>query len=391
MKTLKLLAVFCLSALAFVGCEPIGNDDNGGNGGGSKSFMLVADKTTIYDNGTDAATFTIYYDGLILENGYELYAGDTPIAGNKFTSTTQGTFEIWAAYGAAISNTVNINVVATPPAAPAAPEDTNPSKTNFVRRNLLTQFTGTGCGYCPLMMNALYELLNHQVYGNKVVVAAAHLYNESDPSYLLEAQTLDNALGVQGFPSLYSDLDKNGYGDATFAALKKCVDNAQNRVSVKGGIAVNSKYHAEEEYIVLNATVKAKETTEFRIGAWLLEDNIYGKQSVYADPYKNTGELIQPLDGLDFNYHNNTIRLADSKASNTDFSGYSLGVIESGKTESRAFAFKLKANGTGSATKWNHDNLRVIVFISTKEGSKWLVNNVVKCPKDGSVDFEYEN
>ena len=137
------------------------------------------------------------------------------------------------------------------------------------------------------------------------------------------------------------------------------------------------------------ANVKAKETTEFRIGAWLLEDNIYGKQSVCADPYKTTGELIQPLEGVDFNNHNNCIRLADSKATNTDFSGFSLGVIEAGKTASREFAFKLKTNGAGSATKWNHDNLRVIVFISTKEGSKWLVNNVVKAPKDGVVDFEY--
>jgi hypothetical protein len=241
------------------------------------------------------------------------------------------------------------------------------------------------------MMNALHQVLTSPAYGDKVVVAAAHLYNENDPSYLLEAQTLDNALGVQGYPSVFSDLDKNGYGDASFAALKKCIDDAQARTTVKGGIAVASEYHAEEEYIVINATVKAKETTEFRVGAWLLEDKISGKQEVYPDPYKGTGELIQPLEGVDFNSHNNTIRLADSKASNTDFSGYSLGIIEAGKTASRAFAFKLKPNGNGSQTMWNHNNLRVVVFISTKDNGKWYVNNVVSCPKDGSVDFEYEN
>ena len=389
MKTLKFLAIFCLGALLFTSCDP----NQEGPEGGKKSLILVADKTTIYDNGEDGATFTLYYDGMIVDSGYDLYigVGDEMIAGNSFYSTTQGTFEVWAAYGTLISNTVNINVVATPPAAPAAPEDTNPSKTNFVRRVLLTQFTGTGCGYCPLMMNALHQILTSPVYSDQIVLAAAHLYNENDPAYLLEAQTLDNAHGVSGFPSVYSDLNKAGYGDATFASLKSCIDAAQDRVTVKGGIAVSSEYHAEEEYIVLNATVKAKETTEFRIGAWLLEDNIYGKQNVYADPYKTTGELIQPLEGVDFNNHNNCIRLADSKATNTDFSGFSLGVIEAGQTASREFAFKLKTNGNGSLTKWNHDNLRVIVFITTKEGSKWLVNNVVKCPKDGSVDFEYEN
>ena len=382
--------MFCLSALAFVGCVPGEEDDNKGNGG-NKSLILVADKSTIYDNGVDAATFTLYYDGLILTEGYEIYLGDGVIEGNTFTSTQQGSFEFQASHGTVLSNIVTVNVVATPPAAPAAPEDTNPSKTNFVRRNLLTQFTGTGCGYCPLMMNALHQVLTDPVYGNKVVVAAAHLFNESDPCYLSEAQTLDNAMSVNSYPSVYADLNKSAFGDATFASLKNCIDNAQARVDVKGGIAVASAYHAEEGYIVLNATVKAKETTEFRVGAWLLEDGIYGKQSVYPNPYSDSGELIQPLDGVDFNTHNNTIRLADSKASNTDFSGFSLGTIEAGKTASREFAFKLKDNGTGSKTKWNHDNLRVIVFISTKEGNKWLVNNVVKCPKDGSVDFEYEN
>ena len=388
MKTWKLLAMFCLSALAFVGCEP---NNEPGNEGGKKSLILVADKSTIYDNGVDAATFTLYYDGMILTEGYEIYLGDGVIEGNTFTSTQQGSFEFQASHGTVLSNIVTVNVVATPPAAPAAPEDTNPSKTNFVRRNLLTQFTGTGCGYCPLMMNALHQVLTDPVYGDKVIVAAAHLYNEEDPCWLTEAQTLDNALGVTGYPSVYVDLNKSASANYTLASLKNCIDNAQARVEVKGGIAAASAYHAEEGYIVLNATVKAKVTTEFRVGAWLLEDGIYGKQSVYPDPYSDSGEKIQPLDGVDFNTHNNAIRLTNSKAANTDFSGFSLGTIEAGKTASREFAFKLKENGTGSKTKWNHDNLRVIVFISTKEGSKWYVNNVVKCPKDGSVDFEYEN
>ena len=384
MKTLKFLAIFCLSALAFVGCQPNNgdNDDNGGNGG-KKSLILVADKSIIYDNGTDAATFTLYYDGLILTEGYEIYVGDTLLEGNTFSSTTQGTFEVWAANGTLESNTVNINVVATPPAAPAAPQDNNPSKTNFKQRILLTQFTGTTCPNCPYMINALHQVLTSATLSNKVVVAAAHLYNDNDPAYLSEAKTLDDALVVQLYPSVYANLDIASKTLATnmlFAQLTELINSYSS--TALAGIAVNSEYHAKEEYIVLNATVKAKETNEFRIGAWLLEDNITGHQA-------NNG--VTPLEGVNFNNHNNVIRLADSMAANTDFSGFSLGTIEAGKTASREFAFKLKANGTGNQKYWNHDNLRVIVFISTKEGNKWLVNNVVKCPKDGSVDFEYED
>ena len=381
MKTLKFLAIFCLSALAFVGC---GEVDNNGNGGGNAvSFMLVADKTTIYDNGTDTATFTLYYDGMTLTEDYALYVGDTPLTSNTFASTTQGTYEVWASHGTAISNTVNINVIATPPAAPAAPEDTNPSKTNFKRRVLLTQITGTGCQFCPLMINAVHQAMTGSS-GDDAVLAVAHLWNDNDPAYLWEAQTLDNSLGSGGSaPHLFMDLNRNYDTNYTKSAIDNNIQARLDEVAVRGGIAVNSEYHAEEEYIVLNATVKAKETTEFRIGAWLLEDGISATQS---NPNGYT-----PVDGVNFNVHDDCIRLADSKKTNTDFSGFDLGTIEAGKTDSREFAFKLKTNGKGGKNYWNHDNLHIIVFISTKENGKWYVNNVVKCPKDGSVDFEYEN
>ena len=382
MKTLKLLAIFCLSALLFAGCEPSGNDDNGGNGG-KKSFMLVADKTTIYDNGTDGATFTLYYDGLILTEGYEIYNGEELIEGNKFTSTEQGSFELWAAYGAAISNTVNINVVATPPAAPEAPQDNNPSKTNFKRRVLLTQITGTGCQYCPLMINAVHQSMTG-TYGEDAILTVAHLWNDNDPAYLYDAQTLDNSLGANGAPYLFMDLNKKYDTNYYKSAIDKNIQARLDEVATRGGIAVNSKYYAEEGYIVLNATVKAAQSTEFRVGAWLLEDGIKATQT---NPNGYT-----PVDGVDFNTHDDCIRLADSKYTSNNYTGYSIGTIEAGKTASREFAFKLKTNGTGSAIRWNHDNLKVIVFISTKEeGGVWSVNNVVSCPKDGSVDFEYEN
>ena len=383
MKALKFLAIFCLGALLFAGCEPSGNDNNGGNGG-KKSLILVADKSTIYDNGTDEATFTLYYDGLILTEGYEIYNGEELIEGNKFSSTVQGSYEFQAAYGTVLSGTFTVNVVATPPPAPEAPQDTNPSKTNFKRRVLLTQITGTGCQYCPLMINAVHQAMTGS-YGEDAVLAVAHTYNDNDPAYLYDAQTLDNSFGVdKSAPFLFMDLNKNYNTNYTKAAIDKNIQARLDEVTTRGGIAVNSEYHAEEGYIVLNATVKAAQTTEFRVGAWLLEDGIKATQT--------NPQGFAPVDGVDFNTHDDCIRLADSKYTSSNYTGYSIGTIEAGKTASREFAFKLKANGNGSATKWNHDNLKVIVFISTKEeGNIWYVNNVVSCPKDGSVDFEYEN
>ena len=240
---------------------------------------------------------------------------------------------------------------------------------------------GTGCGYCPYMINALYQVANDATLNSKVVFSAAHLFNESDPAYLSASATLDNAMGITSFPNLVVDLNKSTKGvQPMFADVSNAINTALSRVAVKGGISVSSKYYADEEYIVVTATVKAKEAGEFRVGAWLLEDGIKANQG-------NNG--ISALPGVDFNTHNNCIRIADSQATANVFSGYTLGDIEAGATASREFAFKLKPNGTGGKKNWNHDNLRVIVFITTKEGENWYVNNVVMAPKEGSVAFEY--
>ena len=261
----------------------------------------------------------------------------------------------------------------------AVPEDKYPSKTNFKRRIMITQFTGTGCGYCPRIINALYQL-NSSSYADDVVLSAAHLYNSSDPAYLSSATALSSSLGITGYPTVCVDMDKSATTGSSYAAIVSLIKSANSRVSVKGGIAVNSKYNAETGSISINALVKAKESAEFRIGAWLLEDGVYGQQSNYG---------ITPVDGVDLNTHNNCVRTAYSNQTSSDFTGFSLGTIEAGKTASKEFTFALKPNGTGAQDKWNHNNLRLIVFIATKEGSNWLVNNVVKVPKDGSVDFEY--
>lgn len=379
MKTLKSLALICLGAMLFVGCNP----DNGGEGGkdNNKGLVLKADKYEIYDNGEDVTTFRLTFNGEPVTEGYTIYdENDNPIEGNTFSSTKIGYYEFWAEYGAAMTKTnVGITVIATPPAAPAVPTDNNPSKLNFHRRVLLIQFTGTGCGYCPSMVTALHAIAENEATKNQFVLAAAHIggYAGSDPALMTEGKTIDDAFGITSYPNLVVDMVPNGGSVyATESYLTSQLNKALNRVSVKGGIAANTEYHTDKQYVMVNALVKAKETTEFRIGAWLLEDGIEGVQTVYADA--NT------VPGINYNIHNNCIRKVKSQqpTDDFDFTGLTLGTIEAGQTASQEFAFSLK-------NAWKSENLHLILFISTKENGKWRVNNVVHAPINGSVDFVY--
>ena len=383
MKTLKTLALICLGSILFAGCGSVANGDQEQDG--NKGLILKADKYEIYDNGgTDEhgiATFRLTFDGQPVTEGYTIYdENDNPIEGNTFSSTKIGYYEFWAEYGATMTKTnVGITVVATPPAAPAVPTDNNPTNLNFHRRVLLIQFTGTGCGYCPSMVTALHAVAENEETKDKFVLAAAHIggYAGGDPALMTEGKTIDDAFGITSYPNLVVDMVPNGGNVyATEAYLKSQINTALNRVGVKGGIAANTEYHADKNYVMVTALVKAKETAEFRIGAWLLEDGIYGVQTVYADA--NT------VSGIDYNTHNNCIRKVRSQQPNDDFdfTGLTLGTIEAGQTKPYEFAFSLK-------NAWKSENLHLILFISTKENGKWRVNNVIHAPINGSVDFEY--
>ena len=371
MKTLKTLAIICLGALLCGACTSGSNEQEQASG-----LVLSFSPSTIYDNGEDYAEPTLKLNGAVVTD-YTLYNALTDevvvLENGRFTSTTKGTFTFWASHGTLTSNTAKVTVITTPPAAPEAPVDATPSQTNFKRRVLLTQFTGTGCGWCPEMMNALY--LVNQKRGDDIVIAAAHLWNTDDPMYLADAPSLDNSQSVFSYPGLTVDLiDSDGGTSRVETYIINMINKALNRVDVKGGIAANTLYYADKGFITATVLVKAKETTEFRVGAWLLEDDIYAKQA-------NNG--ITPVEGVDFNTHHNVIRIADSRKTNMDFSGHDLGKIEAGATATKNFYFELKDG-------WNPEKLRVVFFISTKEGDEWYVNNVVSASSNGTLDFRYE-
>lgn len=381
MKVLKSFAILCLGAL-LVGCNP----DNGGKN--NEGLVLHADKNYIYNNGgatpDGVLTFTVTYNGQVLNGGYEIYEDDVNLLeGNTFTSEVIKTYRFYAIYGAEQSNELRINVMKTPPPAPAVPVDANPSKLNFARRVLLLQFTGTGCQYCPGMVNALIDMneathyeTQEYLYKDQIAIAAAHIgsYAGSDPALLEDAPTLDDAFGIVSYPSLIIDMVP-GNVNPSYAAVSAATDKALARTTAKAGIAVNAAYHAEDMFVVINTLVKASQTEEFRIGAWLLEDGIVGAQSMNA--------AIEKKEGVNYNIHNNCIRRANSKQGIKDFTGLNLGTIKSGETKSMEFSFPLKAN-------WKSENLHLLVFVSTKdEKGKWYVNNVVKAPINGTTDFVY--
>ena len=375
MKNLKFLAMFFAAALSLVACES-GGESTELNG----ELVLKATPSIILCDGEQASVLEATIGGKKVTDGVLIFDSTNKqlnLPDMKFTTTKKGVYTLWASYGDKISNEVTITAVDEMPAATEIPLDPNPNSTSFARKVLLVQYTGTECGFCPFMVNNIKQF--PATVSKHCILTAAHRFTSSDPAFLVGAN-LEQTMAVAGFPTLAVDMHSLENDYRYPALIRTMLQNAIDREDAKAGIAACAAYSEESRMVSVKAEIKAAVTDNYRIGAWLLEDGIYGKQA-------NNG-----ASGYDYNTHDNCIRIADSKVTGTDFTGHYLGEIKAG--EKKVFEF----NPTNMVLdkSWKAENCRLVIFITTEgEPSKyttntWYVNNVVVCPLNGSVAYQYK-
>lgn len=366
MKNLFKLA-FAFAAIFAVSCSEKPADE-GNNAKGD--LVITFDKDVITSDGKDVSTIVVKYNGEVVTAGVEFFDADNApfvIEDFKFSTTEAGDYEFWASYKTSMSEPVVIKAI--PMSIPEAVADAQPENCSFARKVFLTQFTGTGCGYCPGMIKILRDLMNDPGIRGKVVLAAVHSYNSNDPAYISAPNS--SALGGSGYPFLSIDLSV-GYKDYTQKS-PALVSEIKGRVAepAKAGIAVNPSY--VDGYLVTKVSVKAAEAGEFLVGAWLVEDGIYGQQADYLNIKDKT-----------YDTHDHCVRVVDSREAS--FAGYSIGNLDAGQVVDKTFIMKVKKD-------WKMENLHLVVFTSNpyKQGKNtfYEVNNVVDCPIDSATPFEY--
>ena len=363
---------------------PVGPDTPGsGNQEVTGTLALTVDKQIIQSNGIDAATLTVTLDGKPVTS--EVIFHDSKnndavidVKDFKFTTSKTGEFGIWAEYYTLMSNEVKITSFAAE--IPSTPSDPQPSKTSFVRRSLLTQFTGTGCVNCPGMRTLLTSVFSDPDMAGKVIRTAVHGYNEDDPAYISKYVSSAN------YPTINMDfVESTGYGTKTTAAdIKNWMESIYSDQDAMAGISVNSAY--KDGQLVIKAAVKAAVEGQYRIGALLVEDGIQGQQNG-AKPSET-----------DMHIHNHCVRYADC-ASN--YSGHKLGNVKAGETVEYFFCWDLndasmqwnKKPYGGSVWKYpvmENAYLVLCVYVQDSSGRSIVVNNAVVAEIGSPVQFEYK-
>lgn len=388
---LKYASLFLAAAMLFASClekddpTPNGGEEPGTGEEVTGEFRITYDKDVIQANGTDATTLKVMLGEKDVTSESVIYDDSNnkvTLSGGKFTASKTGTYKFWASYGTYStydkSKTDNglVTIKAIPVPVPAPAKDDAPDKTSFVRRVFIAQSTGTACKYCPGMVMIMRKVFNPE----KMVLAAVHNFAAGDPAYL--AQPSYGSLGASGVPSVTVDF-ASVFGDYTSqSGLKSVIDSRYDAVDAKVGISVNSVL--KDGYLVARVTVKAAETGTYNVGAWLLEDDIYGKQ---ADEY---GIKKEDPDH-DYDRHDNCVRIADSKWEGS-FVGYPLGEIKKGETMSKTFVMEIKS-------EFKTENMHMAVFVTEAsdaklghkvQGKYYTMNNAIDCDINTEVGFDYK-
>lgn len=358
MKFVKFFALIAAAATMFVGCEPVTNNTTAEGDITLSAETVVEVNTPIHfvvkdSNGTDVTAGATIYD-----KSHDFVQVDNP-----FTPTEDGDYTFYAVVGDAISKDFKVTVT---PKVPALPEDTDVANTSFKHRILLVDHTGNTCGYCPQMMSALKEVEETEGYHEKYYEAMAHSYATSDPAHSGAADAISSYHRVNSYPTLTYNFAHSTTSSYNAEHIKQQI-NTLWKESADAGIAAATSMATKS--VVVNTEIKAAITGEYSVTAWLLEDGIEAQQTNAKEDWMNI--------------HNNAIRQA---AMTSPITGYELGTIEAGKTTQQVLNLKI------TTTKWNRDNMKVMVIASRKgDNGKMDVVNVAICDINNTVSYNYNN
>lgn len=364
---LALTAAFAAATMFSCGGN-IDPDDNGGNNGGETNagvYTISVDKNQIEADGKDAATFTLRD-----ENGQDITAADPggvyfkivetgsflPRRTRTYTAFKNETVTVAASYnGVDAVNTVTITSV-------------NRNKYETFHKNVaLYKCTGTACQYCPSLTAALNalddELKTH------TVILACHSELIGDDPYAIRYGSSD--LGTEllyqfnesgGLPYLVINMNTST-GDRSVTNITNMINDQRRDYPATSGIKVSTAY--ENNNLHISATLKSSTGGAYNLGCAVLLDNQY---------YPSVGSS-------DGNYSNIVRAVTDNFMRYENSMEFTVGKDAEG---TKTFDIAV------SDLAQNKKDCRVVVFSLRKlEGGASIVDNIVSCGIDSSVDYKY--
>lgn len=339
-----------------------------------QNATLTADKISISATGTDTVTFTVTQNDtdITSESTVYLISDDgAPVAldGFTFSTTETGIYRFYATAGNYATNILQIAAVT---------DDPEPDNYNFKQRGLVAEFTGTWCGWCAIMKAAAHHL-EETGYDNGYSVEI-HDGDDMALPYVKELISQFGA-GSTNFPLTTFNLDTKTkivgtYSQTSIEAnadrIKLILESCLDEYECTSGISGTYFSDGADGNMKVMATVKIADDGEYRIAAWLCENNIESAQTNYTSDVVNT---------TDVSMHRNVLRAVSNTS---EFTGDD---VTAGAGETQEFEWTFDA---ASLYNGNPEDSHVLIFVTKKqEDDVYVLNNIIKCGFGETVEFEY--
>ena len=136
----------------------------------------------------------------------------------------------------------------------------------FVKRSVVEECTGTGCGFCPRGHVGMHNM--RELYGDQFVGIAMHQYNSSDPMYYTSY-----GLGFKGAPSCMVNRS-SGYLDPYENLPKAFMASLKEMPLID--VSVEGAFSEDTAYVYAKASVESLVSGDYDIAYMLVADNLSG-------------------------------------------------------------------------------------------------------------------
>lgn len=323
-----------------------------------ESVILTADRSARQVG--EPITFTVKDNtGADLTSQAVFFVDGEEIDSNTFTSENVGNFQVHAEYLGVDSNPVPVRFH-------------DGSETNFVKRVLIEDYTGTWCGYCPRVAYGI-ELATHpdQDPNHKVIPVAIHRPSSNQASLSYDPYNFPAAAELEAV------IDLSGYPTAKLNRLTSWqTPEPENIAQAIGLTQGESKMDLAMDTEVNNGTINLNVNVKFsnnfnnlKLVVYVLENGLIYEQHNYTTYYDG-------VDVLEDHVHNHVLRavLTPIMGEGIDNSQTVLNNVYT-----KSFTVPVPANVANAA------NIEFVAFVVDAQGNAL---NVRKAGLNESQEFE---
>ena len=342
------------------------------------NLELSVSSTIIIADGDDEVVVTVKIGDVDVTDRATLYVNNDRLSSNVFSTEKPGSYKFYASYNGQISNKVTVNA-ANPALYVALPEDSQADKfSDFQRKVLLTEATGTWCGYCPYMITALEWFSENGSNADNAVIVATHSGDEFSNA---ASEAVLAAMKASSYPSCFLDLDPSALimNDAPAVNVENInsMIGMQMKNTARVGISAATAVSVDSTIVGVRAAVKVSKDGNYRINAWLIEDGVEAYQA--SNWYEFSDGQAQVLIA-----HKHVLRAASCVSPIQGELLGDKGACKAGDVVEYYYEFDAAKAGVVDMK-----NCKVAVMVTTGSSSKYYVNNIIECNAGESVPFAY--